>query len=117
MKLMERKHREKVIDPYPVSDKVTFKNVDKTLTLYVRTDAPSIVLGIKKVLERLSDVNENTTDAEKAETAMLYARTIFGKDQAEQMMAFYGDPLPVITACGIYFHDQLSKKITKAQKK
>ena len=38
----------KEINPYPVSDKVTFRNVDKTLKLTVRADASSLVIGLKK---------------------------------------------------------------------
>lgn len=117
MKITERFRRNKDINPYPITDKVTFRNVDKTLTLYVRSDAPSLVLGIKKVLERLTTLSDESTAKEKKDTAMLYAKTLFGDDQAKLLWEFYGDALPVIAACGIYFNNQLSKIITKAQKK
>jgi len=117
MKLWERIRRSGDINPFPITDKVTFRNVDETLTLCVRSDAPSIVLGIKKVLEKISGLSDASTAKEKKDAAMLYAKTLFGEEQAKQLWDFYGDALPVIAACGMYFNSQLSKKITKAQKK
>lgn len=105
------------INPYPVSDKVTFRNVDKTLTLTVRTNASSVVLGLKRVSERLALLTDETPDLEKAEAARMFAEVLFGSEQGDSLCRFYADPLAVVTACGTYFRERLAKKITKAQKR
>ena len=56
--------RKKEISPYGIEDKVTFRNVDKTLTLYVRGDAASFVMGLKKAQEKLRDMLSRTCAAE-----------------------------------------------------
>lgn len=107
----------KEINPYPVSDKVTFRNVDKTLTLYVRADAASIVVGLKNAQERLRGLTDETPADERTAATLAFAGAIFGEDQARQLLDFYGEPLTVLTVCGQYFKERLGKKITKAQKR
>ena len=107
----------KEINPFSVSDKVTFRNVDKTMTLTVRSDAGMLVLGLKRVNEKLSGITDDSPEDERKEAARFFADTLFGKEQGEKLFDFYGDPVAVITACGMYFRERLSKKITKAQKK
>ena len=41
------------INPYSVSDKAVFRNVDKTLALYVRSDAASLVNRLKLAQDKL----------------------------------------------------------------
>lgn len=108
----------KEINPFPISDNVTFRNVDKTLNLSVRSDAPSLVLGLKRVQERLTGMNDETEDSERIDAARFFARTLFGTDQGDALVKFYNeDALAIISACGMYFQQRLSKKITKAQKR
>ena len=106
------------VNPYPISDNVTFRNVDKTINLSVRSDAPSLVLGLKRVQEKLTVMNDETEDSERIDAARFFARTLFGPDQGDALVKFYNeDALAIINACGIYFKTRLAKKITKAQKK
>ena len=107
----------KEISPYTVEDKATFRNVDKTLTLYVRGDAGSFVVGLKKAQDKLKEITDESDECEKVNCARFFAQTLFGEEQGDKLVDFYGDPLAVITVCGIYFKDHLAKKITKAQKK
>ena len=107
----------KEINPYSVSDRVTFRNVDKTLTLYVRADASSIIVGLKSAQERLKALTEDTPEDERTAATLAFAGAIFGADQAQQLLDFYGEPLTVLTVCGQYFKEFLGKKITKAQKR
>jgi hypothetical protein len=107
----------KEINPFPVSDRVTFRNIDKTLDLTVRSDASSLVFGLKRVNERLNGMTDDSPEADRMEAARFFADTLFGKDQGGQLCEFYGEPLAVITACGMYFRERLAKKIAKAQKK
>lgn len=106
------------INPFPVSDKVTFRNVDQTITLTVRGEAASLVVGLKRVNDRLSQMTDETPEAERLAAARFFADTIFGTAQGAQLCEFYGnDSLAVINACGMYFRARLGRKITKAQKK
>lgn len=106
------------ISPYSVTDKIIFRNVDKTLSLTVRTDASSIVLGLKKVNDRLSQMTDETPESDRLMAARFFAVTLFGEDQGNRLCVFYhDDPLAIINACGMYFRERLSKKITKVQKR
>ena len=107
----------KEITPYSVEDKATFRNVDKTLTLYVRNDAASLVTGLKKAQEKLKEINDESDECERVNCARFFARTLFGEEQGDKLIDFYNEPLAVITVCGMYFQKRLAKKITKAQKK
>lgn len=107
----------KEINPYSVSDKVTFRNVDKTLTLYVRSNASPIVVGLKNARERLKGLTDETPADERTAATLAFAGAIFGADQARQLLDFYGEPLTVLDVCGQYFKERLGKKITKAQKR
>ena len=107
----------KEINPYSVSDKAVFRNVDKTLTLYVRADAASLVVGLNKTKEQLKGLSDDSDECERMNAARFFARSIFGEEQGDQLVDFYNDPLAIISACGMYFDKQLKKKITKAQKK
>ena len=105
------------ISPYSVEDKVTFRNVDKTLTLYVRGDAASFVVGLKAAQDKLKEITDESDECERVNCARFFARTMFGEEQGDRLVDFYGEPLAVITVCGMYFQNRLAKKITKAQKK
>ena len=105
------------INPYPVSDKVTFRNVGKTLTLTVRADASSLVVALKRANDKLTGMTDDTPDKERADAARALASAIFGQEQGDSLCRFYGDPVAVVAACGLYFKDRLSKLITKAQKR
>jgi hypothetical protein len=106
------------INPFPVADKIRFRNIDKVFDAVVRSDASSMVIGLKKVNNRLSAMTDETPEAERLSAARFFADTLFGSEQGGAFCEFYNnDPLTIINACGMYFRERLSKKITKAQKK
>ena len=106
------------INPFPVSDTVRFRNLDKTLTLTVRSGASRLVLGIRRAQEKFSKLNDDSNEDDLRDAAVQFAETIFGSEQEEQLMRFYdNDYMAVITACSLYFSTRLGKMITKAQKK
>ena len=107
----------KEINPYAVSDKAVFRNVDKTLTLYVRSDASTLVVNLKNAQEKLKEITNDSDECQRVNAARFFAKAVFGEEQANELIDFYNEPLAVITAIGIYFDKQLKKKITKAQKK
>jgi hypothetical protein len=106
------------INPIQVSDKIRFRNIDRVFDAVVRSDASSLVIGLKHVNDRLSNMTDETPEAERLSAARFFADTLFGKDQGGAFCEFYNnDPLTIINACGMYFRERLGKKITKAQKK
>ena len=105
------------IDPYPVRDTVVFKNGDKEIELTVKSDGGEIVRKIQKANVRLSNITDKSTDEEKQSVSFALASSIFGDDQAKKLCSFYDDPVTIVTVCGRYFKERLSKKIAKAQKK
>ena len=107
----------KEINPYSVSDKVTFRNVDKTLVLYVRDSATNLVVNLKKAQENLSELTDNSDECQRVNASRFFARSVFGEEQGDKLMDFYNEPLAVISAVGQYFDSRLRKLITKAQKR
>lgn len=107
----------KRICPFDVIDNIEFYDGTNTLPVNVRADAASLVVNIKKVYDKLSAVNDESTEETKAETARMFAHAIFGQDDGDKLCAFYKDPLTVISVCGKYFKERLADKITKVQKR
>lgn len=107
----------KEINPYTVSDKAVFRNVDKTLTLYVRSDATSLIVNLKQAQEKLKELTDESDECQRINAARFFAKAVFGEEQADKLVDFYGEPLAVVAVVGMYFDRQLKKKITKAQKR
>ena len=107
----------KEINPYTVSDKAVFRNVDKTLTLYVRSNAPSLVVNLKQAQDKLKELTDESDECQRMNAARFFAKAVFGEEQADKLVDFYNEPLAVVAVVGMYFDRQLKKKITKAQKK
>lgn len=105
------------INPYSVADKVTFRNVDKTLTLYVRSNATTMVVNLKQAQDKLKELNDDADECERMNAARFFARSVFGEEQGDKLVDFYNEPLAIISVIGMYFDKRLKKKITKAQKK
>lgn len=101
-----------------VHDTVTIREGDETLKLTVNGDSMRIVAGLNKAQQKMTALNDESTEEEIISTAEYFASVIFGKEQAEKLMAFYADdPSCVITVCGQYFRERLADKISKVQKK
>lgn len=111
-----RKLFKKEINPYDVTEKLVFRNLDKTLTLTVKARAGMLVKGIKKAYERIAVLKDESPEEEKAAAARLYAVSIFCEEQGEKLCEFYGDPLTVIQACNACL-DELRPKVIKTQKR
>ena len=94
-----------------------FRNVDKTLTLYVRSDATSLVAKIVEAEKKMKGITVKSDECERVNVARYFAQAIFGEDQGNQLFDFYNEPLAVMAVCGEYFQKRLGKMITKAQKK
>ena len=91
------------------------------LKLVVNADPMRLVAGITKASQRLTDVvndDKEPTPEELHGAAEAFAAVLFGKEQTEKLFEFYaGDSACVINICSQIFKDQLTDKITKAQKK
>lgn len=105
------------ISPYAIEDKATFRNVDKTLTLYVRSNATSLVTGLKLAQEKLKALSDDSDECQRMNAARFFAKSIFGEEQADKLVDFYNDPLAIVSVVGMYFEKRLKKKIMKAQKR
>ena len=106
----------KEINPYTVTDKVTFRNVDKTITLVVRSDAPALMTNLLKAEKIMEGVTVESSNEERMKAARFFAWAVFG-DESERLIEFYNEPMAVIAAVGKYFDKRLKFLITKAQKK
>lgn len=110
--------KRKEFSPYPISDRVTFRNVDRVLHLTVKADGGQIVRNLRKSQEKLSAEADMNTEEERLEVARFFAASIFGPEQAQQIVDLYdGDSMAIVSVCGDYFSNRLSKIITKVQKK
>lgn len=101
-----------------VHDTVCVREGDEKLTLVVNGDAMRMVAGLSKAQQKMKDIDENTDESTVRECAEYFAAVIFGKEQADRLMAFYAeDPASVINVCGRYFKERLALKIAEVQKK
>ena len=107
----------KEFNPYTVSDKAVFRTVDKTLELYVRSNANTIVLNLKTAQEKLKELSDESDECQRMNAARFFAASVFGDEQADKLIDFYNDPVAVVSVVGMYFDRQLKNKIIKAQKK
>ena len=104
-----------------VRDKITVKEGNEVLPLYVDCDAATIIIKLQKANKALLDIKPEADRETRIRAARELAVAMFGEEQAEQLFEFYhNDENCVVTICGMYFGDPvhgLNKKITKAQKK
>lgn len=101
-----------------VHDTVIVNEGGERLKLFVDSDPMRMVAGLTQAQKLMQKLGDNSTDDEINGAAQYFATVIFGKEQAEQLLAFYhNDAGCVISVCGKYFEGRLSKKITQAQKK
>lgn len=101
-----------------VHDVIRIREGKDELILHVDGDPMRIVAGLSEAQKILQDLNEESTEAQKNEAALYFATVIFKDEQARKLMEFYmNDGGCVITICGKYFAERLSKKIAKAQKR
>lgn len=101
-----------------VHDKVEIKEGDEKIMLHVDSDPMRMVAGLSQAQKMLQELNKDSSDEETDKAALFFATVIFGKEQAETLVAFYhNDAACVINVCGQYFSKRLGKLITNAQKK
>lgn len=104
-----------------VRDKITVKEGNETIQLYVDCDPNTIVHRIQKAQKTLLNIKPDSNREERIQAAKEFSVSIFGEEQTQQLFDFYhGDENCVVTICGMYFSDQkngLGKKITQAQKR
>ena len=106
------------ISLHRVHDTVAVKEGGETLKLHVESDPMRMVAGLTQAQKLMQNLNDNSTEDEVNGAAQYFATVIFGKEQAEKLLAFYhNDAGCVISLCGKYFEGRLSKLITQAQKK
>lgn len=101
-----------------VHDRVVIREGEEKLTLTVNGDAMRMVAGLNKAQAKMREITEESPDEAVRDAGEYFAAVIFGKEQAEKLMAFYADdPGSVISVCGKYFRERLADKITAVQKR
>ena len=118
MKLFRRKNE---ITLNRIHHTVIINENGEKLKLVVNADPMRLVAGLSKARKKLTELVENgrePTEDEMHEAAEYFAAVMFGKEQTQELFAFYAnDNACVINVCGQVFRDQLTDKIVKAQKK
>lgn len=102
-----------------VHDKFVVKEGNERITLRVDSDPMLMVTRIRNANEKMLEAKkEDATEDQRKLAAIMFAEAMFGKEQTEKLLAFYGgDYACVMTISALYFENRLSGKITKAQKK
>lgn len=101
-----------------IHDTVVIREGDERLKLRVNADPMRIMAGLNLAQQMLKALDEESTEEQQLNAAKYFANVIFGKEQTEQLSEFYRkDAGCIISICGKYFSERLSKMITKAQKK
>lgn len=101
-----------------IHDTVTFRECDDRLTLKVYADPMRVTAGLLRVRRQMQNITEESPMDEQIAAAREMAVVLFGEDQAAQLMEFYhNDPPGVLNVCLQYFHQRLSKRLVKAQKR
>lgn len=106
------------ISLHRVHDRVNIREGGESLALQVDADPMRMVAGLTQAQKMMQGLTEESTEDQQRDTALYFAGVIFGKEQAESLLAFYhNDAACVINVCGQYFSARLGKLISKAQKK
>ena len=90
------------------------------LKMVINADPMRLIAGLNKAQAKMKKTisKPDVTDDEIKEAAEFFSGVLFGKEQTEKLFDFYaGDSACVINVCGKVFKDQLTDKITQAQKK
>ena len=118
MKLFRRKNE---ITLNRIHHTVYVNENGEKLKLVVNADPMRLVSGLSKAQAKLAELVKDNREPEideMREAAEYFAAVLFGKEQTEKLMDFYADDAAcVINVCGQIFKNQLTEKITKAQKK
>lgn len=112
---------QKVITLNRVRDKLTVKEGNERIDLYVDQEANKIIHALKEAQKGLIQAGESADEEDRRNASLSFSEAIFGKEQTDKLLEFYhGDFNCVLAICGLYFGNPkkgLGKKITKAQKK
>ena len=105
----------RIKDMRTVHDKVTFYAGNEKVTLRVDKDGWKIITDLNAVREKLAEVTPENMTERVDDCAKAFAQAIFGEEQADRLVALFGNPVSVINVCEQYFRKYLNKKITKTQ--
>lgn len=99
-----------------VRDKIDFAEGGERLTLFVDDDAPRLVIGITAAQKQIAELPSEPTEDDLKSAATAFARAMFGPEQAQKIVSFYHENyIAVLSICGKYFTERLSKKIAEKQ--
>ncbi len=102
-----------------VQDTVRVREGNRSLDLSVDIDPRVFISELNKAQGQLAAVVDATDDTAPhvVQAAQGFAAAIFGKEQAGNLLAFYGShAAPVLIICTEYLRRRLTAKIKRAQR-
>ena len=102
----------------PIRDKLRIQDGDAHIDIDICAAPGDIIPGVARAQAMLKGLNADMTRDEIKERALALASAIFGEDQAQKLLDFYGGDATCVMELSIeYFSKRLKKKLTKAQKR
>lgn len=101
-----------------VHDRIRVREGNEVIDLTVDGDPARMVAALNTTQAALKALSAESTEEEILRAAVMFAKAIFGKDQAAKLVEFYhNDPGCVVNVCSKYFAQRLCRIITKQQKR
>lgn len=102
-----------------VHDQFKVQEGNEIVHLRVDCDPRTLVYRIRSANEKIVEANKETSsDDDRRAAARAFSEAMFGKEQTDMLADLYNDDYScVMTICGLYFEQRLSKKIAQAQKR
>ena len=102
-----------------IIDVVRVSEGSRHVDLSVDVDPRRVVMQLRAAQERLKAVSEETDSTSPCivQSVTSFAAAVFGAEQAEKLVAFYGgDAAPALSVCTQYINRRLTRKIRRAQR-
>lgn len=106
------------ISLHRVHDRIKIVEGSDSIVLLIDADPNTMVLQMQSAHEKMQQALLTGDVEEQKISGMMFADTMFGKEQAGKLLEMYGgDVTCVVNVCLKYFQERLAKLIAKAQKK
>lgn len=101
-----------------IRDHVVFEEGGDRLELTVDESPARLVSGMVRVRDKMEELDKDATEEKANAAAMEFAVVIFGAEQANKILKFYGgNAISVLRICEQYFTKRLRAIIVRKQKK
>ncbi len=101
-----------------VHDVITVREGGETIRLRVDDDAMRMTQKILLVQKELQAVPDTASEAERQAAILHFAAALFGEEQAQALLAFYGGAADcVLLISSRAFSERIAPKINRAQRR